>query len=121
MCDTGIVLRLIWASAPALLLFGCGHGEESTFLGNAALAPEIEIVPLNTAGQIERTGDRLPLIEPSQGGRVAFVAVRAKNVDRRGLMVRTSLWDPCSGKVLSLERRELTLQTAPDGWAEPER
>lgn len=71
-----------------------------------------ELIPLEDMSEV-------PLIQPPQGGKVMFVGVRARNVDVCHVTLRTALIDPENGGVVSLERRPVSLESAPDGWLEP--
>lgn len=65
-------------------------------------------VPLND-------GDDLAVIFPPQGGRVAFVGVRATNLDGCGVQVVGAVRDPIS-KQVRLDGRTVNLRREPDGW-----
>lgn len=61
----------------------------------------------------------VPLVVPEQGGQILLVGVRARNLDGCSLMLTTSLRDPCTDEVLTVERRPVLLAATADGWAEP--
>lgn len=92
-------------------------------IGDLAKAPEIEIVFRDEAGSVHSAtpGGDIPLIQPPQGGKVLFVAVRAQNVDGCALKISASLRDPCSGTLVSLERRPINLVATAGGYGEPAR
>lgn len=105
-----------------LLLFaGCKKGGESCFVGDDSLPVEIEPLFRNADGEIEmlEDGDILPLITPPQGGKVAFIGVRARNIDGCPLRIDTALFDPETEEVVSLERRPIRLKPTMDGWLLP--
>jgi len=60
-------------------------------------------------------GGVLAVLFPPQGGRVAFVGVRARNVDGCGLQLIGALRDPLSKRVM-LDGRTVNLRKEADGW-----
>ncbi len=60
-------------------------------------------------------GDDLGVIFPPQGGRVAFIGVRALNVDGCGIQIFGGLRDPIS-KQIRIDGRTVNLRREPDGW-----
>ncbi|MBC7052244.1 hypothetical protein G6O46_24860, partial [Salmonella enterica subsp. enterica serovar Enteritidis] len=65
-------------------------------------------VPLND-------GDDLAIVFPPQGGRVAFVGVRAINLDGCGVQVTGALRDLGSRQV-RVDGRTVNLRKEADGW-----
>jgi hypothetical protein len=65
-------------------------------------------VPLNA-------GDDLAVIFPPQGGRVAFVGVRAKNLDGCAVQITGALRDPAT-KQIRLDGRTVNLRRDTDGF-----
>lgn len=61
-------------------------------------------------------GTVLDIIEPPQGGRVAFVAARVKNIDPCGVNLVGELKDPVTGQV-RFEARNVLLEPDADGFA----
>ncbi len=61
-------------------------------------------------------GTVLDIIEPPQGGRVAFVAARVKNIDPCGVNLVGEVKDPISGQV-KFEARNVLLKPDADGFA----
>jgi hypothetical protein len=129
-------LALTALSAAPLLLAGCpddGPTEsqpdaadvqtlpESTcptgFLGDPNKEPVIELRALRTDGTDIplANGDDLAIIFPPQGGRVAFVGVRATNIDGCGVQLTAALRDTAT-KQIRLDGRTLNLRREADGW-----
>jgi hypothetical protein len=96
------------ASPPA-----CAAG----YLGDPNAPATIELRALSATGEdvaLEDGGD-LAVLFPPQGGRVAFVGVRALNVDGCGLQILGALRDTTT-KQLRLDGRTVNLRREPDGW-----
>jgi len=104
----------------ALGLWGCSS-DPTCFVGDLTAQPEIEIVHRTASGTVAITRALVPLLNPPQGGKVLLVGVRAKNLDGCPLQISASLRDPCNDRVLALERRPVSLEASPDGWAAPAR
>jgi hypothetical protein len=64
-------------------------------------------------------GGTILLETPPQGGHVIFAGVRVKNANLCGATLQAALRDPCSGRVVGLERRPIAWRLADDGFAEP--
>ena len=90
-------------------------------VGDPAAEPEIEPVYRTADGVMAPLGDGtvLPLLTPPQGGKVIFVGVRIRNVDLCGASLQAAVRDPCSSRVLGIERRPIAWRIAEDGFAEP--
>lgn len=86
------------------------------YLGDPAAPATIELRALRADGTdvAIAEGADLAVIFPPQGGRVAFVGVRARNVDGCGMQVIGALRDPLS-KQLRLDGRTVNLRREPDG------
>lgn len=100
-------------------LLGAGCPQKDCFVGNPSLPPELVIVHRSVDGKIERTEGDLPMIEPPQGGEVAFVGPRVRNIDGCGVVLTASLRDECNNGIIGLEEKMVTLARTPDGWLEP--
>lgn len=87
------------------------------FLGEPGAPPLVELRALRADGVdvALRDGDDLAVLLPPQGGRVAFVGVRALNLDGCGLQIVAALRDPTSRQV-RLDGRTVNLRREPDGW-----
>ena len=85
-----------------------GDPEADAIIELRALRADGTDVPLND-------GDELALVFPPQGGRVAFVGVRALNVDGCGMQIVGALRDPVT-KQIRLDGRTVNLRREPDGW-----
>lgn len=87
------------------------------FLGDPSKEPEIELRALTADGTdiplVE--GDSLAVILPPQGGRVAFVGVRAINIDACGVQITGALRDIATAQI-RIDGRTLNLDREPDGW-----
>jgi hypothetical protein len=121
-------MRILPVSAILSALAACGGSGEPSMLapcpiGDPSASPEIEIVSRDMSGMVTKTStdSSVPLFIPPQGGWVALVGVRAKNVDGCSLTVTASLRDPTTNRIVSLEERPVHLVVSQDGWGEPER
>ena len=87
------------------------------YLGDPKADPIIELRALRADGTDVPLvdGDDLAVLFPPQGGRVAFVGVRALNVDGCGMQIVGALRDPTT-KQLRLDGRTVNLRREPDGW-----
>jgi hypothetical protein len=92
---------------------GCPTG----YVGDPNLPIEMELRALRADGKDVPIvdGDDLAVIFPPQGGRVAFVGVRARNVNGCALQLVGALRDPGS-KQVRLDGRTVNLRKEPDGW-----
>lgn len=127
------------AAPAALLLGGCPGGDDAGpqgdagpdvvvidappsvcdagFLGDPSKEPIVELRALKTDGTDVplNDGDDLAVIFPPQGGRVAFVGVRAINVDGCGIQLTGALRDTTTAQIRA-DGRTLNLDREPDGW-----
>ena len=92
---------------------GCTTG----FVGdpNADIALDVTATD-ESAENVLREGDPLPLVFPPQGGRVAFVGVRAKNIDPCNVQLSGALRDESTMQV-RLDARTVNLAPQSDGTA----
>jgi hypothetical protein len=90
-------------------------------VGDLALAPELELVYRTAGGEMAPLGDDtvVPLLTPPQGGKVIYVGVRVRNVDLCGASLQAAVRDPCTNRVVGIERRPIAWRIAEDGFAEP--
>lgn len=87
------------------------------YLGDDHAAMEIELRALRADGTDVplNDGDDLALVFPPQGGRVAFVGVRATNLDGCAVQILGVLRDPQT-KQLRLDGRTVNLRRQDDGY-----
>ena len=87
------------------------------FLGDPAQEMKVELRALKADGTDVplNDGDDLAIVFPPQGGRVAFVGVRAINLDGCGVQVTGALRDLGSRQV-RVDGRTVNLRKQPDGW-----
>lgn len=112
-----------------LALAGCSNGPDAhdagqsgCFTGNATTAPELVIVHQDVAHHLvvtERDGI-VPLIQPPQGGKVAFIGALARNLDGCPIDITAALIDDCTNETLAVERRTILMKPNADGWLEPD-
>jgi hypothetical protein len=88
------------------------------FVGDPSKDPIVELRAVKADGTDVplKDGDDLAIIFPPQGGRVAFVGIRAQNIDPCGVQLTGALRDPVSQQV-RLEGRTVNLNPTNDGWA----
>jgi hypothetical protein len=90
------------------------------FAGDAGSAMELEPgVAMNGQFIALADGDALPLVAPPQGGHVAFVAVRARNVSTCPARITATLRSQTTALVAGQDARDVTLVAESDGWAAP--
>ena len=113
-------------AAPALvLLAACGDDAAPDaaicVVGDLSAEPEIELVYRTADAEMVPLvdGAELPLQTPPQGGKVIFVGMRVKNVDLCGASLQGAVREPCTNRVLGIERRPIAWRIAEDGFAEP--
>jgi hypothetical protein len=121
--------------AAAVVLAGCPGGSDATpgsdagaetgppadcpagYLGDPGKDIQIELRALRADGTDVplNDGDDLAIVFPPQGGRVAFIGVRAINLNGCGVQVLGALRDLGSRQVRT-DGRTVNLQKEPDGW-----
>lgn len=87
------------------------------FLGDPNKDPQVELISVRADGTAAplTEGADLAVILPPQGGRVAFIGVRATNLDGCGVQLFGALRDPAS-KRLQIDGRTINLNATGDGW-----
>lgn len=87
------------------------------YLGDPDAPIEMELRALRADGKDVpiAEGDDLAVLFPPQGGRVAFVGVRARNLNGCAVQLIGALRDPLS-KQVRLDGRTVNLRKEPDGW-----
>lgn len=90
---------------------------EAGYFGDPSKEMTLELRALRADGKdvALEAGDDLAVIFPPQGGRVAFVGVRATNLDGCAAQVIGALRDPVSGRVM-VDGRTVNLARELDGW-----
>jgi hypothetical protein len=117
---------LLKVAATAAVLAACsdppaGPDAMPCSVGDPSDAPEMQVIERTVDGEIAplEDGGDLQLLVPPQGGHVALVGVRIKNVDLCSSTIQAALKDPVSGRVAGIERRPVAWRVAADGFAEP--
>ncbi len=112
---------------PCSLLFVCCHHDEEEqdaapacklpFLGEAGKPVQLEVTVADGSGVSKplKDGDRVPLIDPPQGGRVIFIGARATNIDACAVKLSGAIRDPLS-KQVRFDNRTINLVPTGDGW-----
>ncbi len=111
----------------SIAMGGSGCENPLCFVGDPKLAPEIELVFLDAAGERHALADgaEIPLVVPGQGGQVLLIGVRARNMDVCALQGSVAVHDECAGspggngRIIGREGRPLSLNEREDGWAAP--
>jgi hypothetical protein len=118
------VLLRATAALVAVLDTGCwlyGEGDPVCRAGDPTLPAELELVVQTRDGELTALADggTVPMTAPPQGGYVALIGVRVNNAELCGAELQIALIDPCSDRVIALERRPVSFRIADDLWAEP--
>jgi hypothetical protein len=126
-CAVRLSLELLLV---ALVPLACKHapsqhdgGIKTCPFGDQSKPIELHLVARdNNGGLLDITeSSTVPLLLAPQGGYVAFVGVRATNLDGCGLQLSASIRDDaCTKKLLTLETRPVDLTAGANGLAEPE-
>lgn len=109
-----------------LSLSACGNGEDCSVVGASATAPEAGAMFTDGSSGtwLELTpGMELPLLRPPQGGFVAFVGMRARNVNACRAQTSGRLLNASTREELAIDKAGLTttnLIKGPDGWLRPD-
>lgn len=82
---------------------------------NAPIELEIRALKADGSDVAVTEGSDLALIFPPQGGRVAFIGVRAKNLNPCGMQLLGAIRDPRS-KQVRIDARTVNLQLTADGY-----
>ena len=112
---------LLRRAALLALVAGCGDDAAPDgglcIVGDPTQPAELQVVARGLAPVAD--GDTLLLETPPQGGHVIFAGVRVKNADLCGASLQAAVRDPCTNRVLGIERRPIAWRIAEDGFAEP--
>lgn len=117
-------MRALTFIALAAIAAGCGGDDappvECT-IGDPAQPIELTLLAQDgqTTAHLQTPMTAVPLVFPDQGGEVLLIGARARNLDACSATMTTSLRDPCSGEVVTVDVRPVLLEATADGWAEP--
>jgi len=113
-----VLLRAILVTTALLAACGDDGGDPGVCItGDPALDVDVQVVGRELAPLAD--GGTIPLEMPPQGGYVVFAGLRVHNANLCGASVQAALRDPCSGRVVGIERRPVAWRIADDGFAEP--
>jgi hypothetical protein len=87
--------------------------------GDPQQALELQIVYRTTASFMPVGTAPIPLSQPTQGGQVLYIGVRARNIAGCSVTIATALVDTTTRAVVSLESRPILLELGTDGWLQP--
>jgi hypothetical protein len=114
--------RLLAGIAGVALAAACSPADPTKrctagFLGSPSNPPDFDFLVVLADDSVAPLNDhdRVPMIEPPQGGRVIFVGVRATNVDGCLLQLQGVLRDETSQRV-QIDSRTVNLIPTGDGW-----
>lgn len=117
-----LLSRRLVALLLGLGLAACGDDDAAPCrIGDVAADPQLELIYRAADGTMAPLldGAALPLITPPQGGKIVLVGLRVRDAELCGATVQAALRDPCSNRVLGIERRPVAWRFTDDGWAEP--
>lgn len=109
------------AALGLLLSAGCGASPEAATkcpIGDLSAPAELEIVHLdanNTVIQTQAMAE-VPLLPPPQGGWIALLGARARNIDGCQVTLTTALVDRCDQQIVQIDKRPTHLDPGADGW-----
>jgi len=114
------------SSLPSLLLLGtlavgtCGEPPRPCglpYLGDKTAAPKLEVWSLSEQGNIIPVDASHPVLlrQPPQGGRVAFLGIRATNLDSCSADLIASVKNPMNSQI-RLDGRTINLVPEGNGW-----
>lgn len=118
-------MRALIFIAVTAIAAGCGGDDDPPVvctIGDPTLPIELELLSHSGGGFIERLESPMtavPLVYPLQGGEVLLIGARARNLDACSATMTTSLRDPCTDEVMTVDVRPVHLEATADGWAEP--
>jgi hypothetical protein len=102
------------------LLVGCGGDPQMMEcpIGDISAPAEMQIVHLDENNAVIQTQamQSVPLIAPPQGGWIALLGVRARNLDGCRAVLTTALVDACDDQVIVIDQRPTVLEMDADGW-----
>jgi hypothetical protein len=87
--------------------------------GDPQQALELQVVYRTTGSFMPVGAAPIQLIQPTQGGQVLYISVRARNIAGCSVTISTALVDTTTRAVVSLESRPIFLELGTDGWLQP--
>ncbi len=90
-------------------------------VGDVSADPTVELIYRTADGTMAPLADGavLPLMSPPQGGKIVLVSMRVRDAELCGATIQAALRDPCTNRILGIERRPVAWRFADDGFAEP--
>lgn len=100
---------------------GGAGGAPCVFVGTMGAPAEIEPLLMEADGSLVplHDGDPIDILTPPQGGIVAFVGVRARNLSLCGARVSGAIRDLGPDRLVRVDLRSVTLREDGTGWAAP--
>jgi hypothetical protein len=110
------------------LFVGCGGDKPppdfpgpctAAFLGDPTSPPIVDMLVRSNDDDAHAvtSGDSVPLVLPSQGGRIILAGVRATNVDPCFASIAGTIRDLTTGQVRT-DQRTINLDVGADGWGQ---
>jgi hypothetical protein len=118
-------MRALTFLAVTALAVGCGGDDAPPIectIGDPTQPIELELLTHDggqTIAGLQTPMTAVPLVFPDQGGEVLLIGARARNLDACAATMTTSLRDPCTDEVVTVDVRPVHLDATADGWAEP--
>lgn len=121
------IIALTALTALTALAAGCGADDApppvTCTIGDPALPIELELLAHDAGAGIshlQAPRSAVPLVFPDQGGEVLLIGARARNLAACSATMTTSLRDPCTHEIVTVDVRPVLLTDTADGWAAPD-